>query len=707
MTRIVFIFVAVLMTVKIVGQESKTVELQYISPKPGSKFIMPGNNIALRYGQPLSKQSIHSSLLDVKSKSGEKIEGGLKLSTDRKTLIYKPSKPFPLGETIYVELKEGLLTRSELLISPVHFEFTITDKIIQTPDGYHHCYNNHSGHHQKNRNSFEKESTVISKDNNLPDGFPEFNIHISDNFITDKYFFFAPWTFTSYTTPFLIIMDAHGVPVFYRAGNSSIRDLKVQKNGYLSFAMTDPQYKNFVMDSSYCIIDSFQIGNDYPQTDPHDFQLLENGHAFVIALDWQIVAMDTIVPGGHPSALVGGFIIQEQDQEKNVIFQWRSWDHFAITDVGPQIDLTDYLIDCVHGNAVEVESDTSILISSRSLDEITKIHRNTGEIIWRFGGKKNQFNIQNDTLGFTMQHDCRRLANGHLTLFDNGTMHPEPKYSSVLEYELDENLLEATLVRRLRNDPDIYGGAMGNAQRINDSCYIVGWGNGMPGITELTLDGEQNIRIAFQGVSYRAYHFPWETNYFYSNTDSLQFEVKLPDSAIQEIQIINANEFEIELSSIYNRNPAFSSTNDFPVIVPASDSVTLHIKFLPDSLGPFKDVLTINSDINNDTLVQRVAQQVFLTGIVRSSQSVYSSKKKQFLIYPNPTDENLMIEFPQKRFSGKVKLYNIYGELVYELMIDKSQKIKLNLAKYPKGLYFVSLTEQYNGVSELYKIVKN
>ena len=36
------------------------------------------------------------------------------------------------------------------------------------------------------------------------------------------------------------------------------------------------------------------------------------------------------------------------------------------------------------------------LVSCRNLDEITKIHRTTGEIIWRWGGSQNDFIFTND-----------------------------------------------------------------------------------------------------------------------------------------------------------------------------------------------------------------------------------------------------------------------------------------------------------------------
>src|SRR5690606_33427409 len=111
----------------------------------------------------------------------------------------------------------------------------------------------------------------------------------------------------------------------------------------------------------------------------------------------------------------------------------------------------DY-IDYAHGNAVELDSDGNILISSRHMNEITKIDRTTGEIIWRWGGKNNEFTFVNDTLAFSFQHDIRRLPNGNVTLFDNGNHHKPPR-SRAVEYELDEVNKTATVVWQYPEEP--------------------------------------------------------------------------------------------------------------------------------------------------------------------------------------------------------------------------------------------------------------
>ena len=223
--------------------------------------------------------------------------------------------------------------------------------------------------------------------------------------------------------------------------------------------------------------------------------------------DNQQVAMDTIVPGGNPKALVTGLIIQELDQNKNVIFQWRSWDHFAITDaIG--IDLTASTIDAVHGNALEIDSDTSIVISSRHLSEITKIDRRTGDIIWRWGGKNNQFTFINDSIGFSYQHAIRKIVNGHFTMFDNGN-YRSTSFSRAAEYALDENAKTAALVWSYRHTPDIYSFAMGYVQRLDDGSTLIGWGAANPTVTLLDTNDSTLMEMSFDpGIySYRAYAY--------------------------------------------------------------------------------------------------------------------------------------------------------------------------------------------------------
>ena len=199
-----------------------------------------------------------------------------------------------------------------------------------------------------------------------------------------------------------------------------------------------------------------------------------------------------------------------------------------------------------------------------------------------------------------------------------------------------------------------------------------------------------------------------KTNYFITNVDSLYFEVNLQDSLINEVEIYNTNEFEIEITSVYNSNTFFDAVTEFPILVPAKESRIMLIKFAPDQTGVYQDVLTINSDINNDTLVQRIAQQVYLIGNATEGQGYKDlTDDTKVMIYPNPIDEELVIEFPAKNFKGIIQLYNIYGQKVIERAIDNSQKIELNTESLAPGVYFVYLNKLINSANQCYKIIKN
>jgi hypothetical protein len=72
----------------------------------------------------------------------------------------------------------------------------------------------------------------------------------------------------------------------------------------------------------------------------------------------------------------------------------------------------------------------------------------------------------------------------------------------------------------------------------------------------------------------------------------------------------------VTLTSYSTRTSAFTIEETFPISIPAHGQVTLTVDYFPANInaGVIKDVLTINSDINTTALVQRIAQQIQLSG---------------------------------------------------------------------------------------------
>jgi len=241
-------------------------------------------------------------------------------------------------------------------------------------------------------------------------------------------------------------------------------------------------------DETISVVDSFTtLGYT---VDNHDMKLLPNGHSLVFGSEVRTIDMSALVPGGKTAASVTGNIVQEIDASKRLVFEWHTFDHIPITN--SFFDLTQQTIDYAHLNAVSIDpTDSNLLVSLRTTSEIVKINRQNGEVMWRLGGKANQFAFvgehEENAPYFTVgQHDIHRLANGDLLYFDNGNISgggitPNDRtYSRAVEYQLDESNKVATLVWEFRHTPDISALCTGSVKRFPNGNTLIGWGCAIP-----------------------------------------------------------------------------------------------------------------------------------------------------------------------------------------------------------------------------------
>jgi hypothetical protein len=479
------------------------VGLRSLSPVPGSDLVRPETNIILRLDHPIAEGAaeLRSAVKVVGIESGSH-DGGIVVSSDGYTMLFKPDRIFAMGERVDVEL-------SPPLISPGVRAFAFCFKVAARPSPRptasmvaEWMADIVPSTASAPEPAIAAASGLSSEADSLPADFPVITSNVYQTTAQGR-LFLSNLSFGAPNVPYLLILDNFGAPVFYRRMPGSCLDFKVQPNGQLTYFDWGVN-RGYVMDDSYQITQSFGCGNGYV-ADPHEFRLLPNGHALLLSYDPQVVDMSQVVPGGDTAAVVTGLVIQEVDPLDNVYFQWRSWDHFQITDA-THLDLTAPTIDYVHGNAIEIDTDGNLMISSRHLDEITKIDRETGDVLWRWGGKNNQFTFIDDTLAFSHQHAIRRIANGHYTLYDNGNYH-EPQFSRAVEYQLDQVNKTARLVWQYRADPDVFGGAMGYVQRLENGNTLVSLGAGKPDIIEVTPGGTRVMEMTLPTniFTYRAY----------------------------------------------------------------------------------------------------------------------------------------------------------------------------------------------------------
>lgn len=466
--------------------------VRFVDPAPNAKLVRRESAVLLRFDRALRSFEAAPSFLVTGSVSGVhpgtivRADGGAALS-------FRPVTPFAPGERVRVQCMTGAS------IEPgraADFSFDVSPMTGESPA----AWADDSDDPMMRRYSVGSPSAHEAGADSLP-GFPNI-VFQTDGLPAPGRLLIATLPFMGGATPWLAMLDENGDPTVAEPGMGY--DFKQQPNGLYTY-FSAAAGKFYEVDGSLTVVDSFACGNGYT-TDVHELRVLDDGHALLMSYDPQPVDMSAIVPGGNPAATVIGLVVQELDAAKNVVFQWRSWDHIPITDATHE-NLLAANIDYAHGNAIERDFDGNLLVSSRHLDEITKIDRQTGAILWRWGGKQNMFTFVGDTLPFSHQHHIRRIANGHYTLFDNGNFHT-PHFSRAVEYVLDENAMTAEAVWEYRRDPDTYGNAMGSVQRLPNGSTLVAWGTGKPDVTEVNAQGFEvlSLRLPAGTFTYRAFH---------------------------------------------------------------------------------------------------------------------------------------------------------------------------------------------------------
>ena len=269
------------------------------------------------------------------------------------------------------------------------------------------------------------------------------------------------------------ILDNEGRFIWYRQFAGPVVDFQRQPNGnftvFSNEAGQDPHF--YELDLYGNILNEYAARPQYV-TGPHEIRLLAGGH---VLFGRRQETVDLSGVGGRSDALVTTSVVEVIRADESALY-WDPLRYFRVEDAAADIDITAAEVNPWHGNAIEIDTDGHLLVSFRNCDEITKINAQNGEIIWRLGGKNNQFLFVDDPLtGFSHQHGVRRLPNGNIILFDNGNLHVPPQ-SRAAEYELDEANRVARLVWDYRDPRGVYGFALGFAQRLDNGNTLINYG---------------------------------------------------------------------------------------------------------------------------------------------------------------------------------------------------------------------------------------
>ncbi len=358
---------------------------------------------------------------------------------------------------------------------------------------------------------------------------PRITVRTAAGGTTPGYVFLAPKTDVASEDPPLTqggpeIVDDEGNPVWFgpRGDGTNLRTAAFQPQTYRGrpvltwwegYSIPDPELGNpyignwVIMDQSYHVIGTVKPGNGLPYSDVHDMQITPRNTALIL------VNQQTTRQVGDDRQTVVDNLIQEVDiTSGRVLFQWSGLDHIPLSESDfPRNPAIPYHF--LHLNSVSLDRDGNILASGRHTSTVYKIDRETGDIVWRLGGKNSDFTFE-DGASFAWQHDVRRAADGTISVFDNtttanGTGVDAPSRALVLNVDPRDRTVS---VARSYPSPDgLLSGTQGSTRVLAGGNTFVGWGS--HGYwTEFSADGKVLLDASFANPlvsSYRALRFTW------------------------------------------------------------------------------------------------------------------------------------------------------------------------------------------------------
>jgi hypothetical protein len=337
------------------------------------------------------------------------------------------------------------------------------------------------------------------------------------------YLFLGPWA-SGGDQPGPLMVDADAEPVWFRPVSSdpaashlwgtNFRPWTYRGKPVLAWWEGNVAHGGFgqgqgvLLDSAYREAARVQASGGR-QMDLHEFTLTPEGTA-IFTCNPPVETVDLTAVGGPRDGQVYSPIFQEVDvRTGRLLLEWRGLDHVPLTDSYlPVAEPFDYL----HINSIAVDGDGNLLVSARHTWSVYKLNRRTGEVMWRLGGKSNDFQVDR-AAAFAWQHDAQRPAPGVLTLFDNGsdgTINTETR-SRGLVLGVDESARKARLIQEYLHPTPMLAVAMGSVQVMPSGNVLVGWGT-EPYVSEFTRDGSlvADAQMLSGYKSYRAYRLPWK-----------------------------------------------------------------------------------------------------------------------------------------------------------------------------------------------------
>ncbi|MEO3842146.1 arylsulfotransferase family protein [Streptomyces sp. B22F1] len=318
------------------------------------------------------------------------------------------------------------------------------------------------------------------------------------------------------------ILDDRGRPVWYHRipQNEYVADFRVQEyRGRKVLTWWQGRSDSaglgegvgYIADENYDIIATVRSPDPEQSIDLHEFRLTPQGTALVVS--YQERPYDLTPVGGPADGDVLESVVWELDLATGEpLLEWRSLDHVPLqeSDERPTGRAGTRPFDYLHTNSVSLDTDGDLLVSAVGTSTVYKLDRETGEIVWRLGGKNSDFRLGAGARTIA-QHDVVAVGDGTYRMFDNQNLHSDGYESRVAWLRIDPRRGTAELERQLVHPDRVSTAVTGGSQGLPSGNTLVGWGSAGR-ISEFDAAG----RLVFDAVfpeeygSYRTYRDGWE-----------------------------------------------------------------------------------------------------------------------------------------------------------------------------------------------------
>jgi hypothetical protein len=434
-----------------------------VSPMPGAADATPQSEISF-LGVPaadLSAIAVSGSLSGAHA-------GHLAAYSQGDGESFIPAAPFTAGEVVSVSAQ---LTLPPGAPQPLGYQFTVAapDQLPARPEALHPL---ESGSAQ----------TFVSRPDLAP---PVVTVHVHSRAQAPGEAFLGPYGTPGQAGP--MIIDASGGLVWFNplrpplvAANVRVQQLAgVPVLTWWQGTLTKygfGQGADVVDDEHYRTIAEVHAGNG-DQADLHEFQLTPAGTALLTAyrpLDCNLTPV-----GGPALSAVTDSLFQEIDVRTGlVMFEWTSLDHIALADSYSSAagTSTHWPFDFFHLNSINLDTDGTLLISSRNTWAADAIDPRSGQVVWTLGGKASSYGEGRGAMT-AYQHDARPAGAGEISMFDNGGSPQVHAQSRGVVLSLNQQTHSVSVLEQfLHPGRPILAESEGDLQALPGGDWFVGWG---------------------------------------------------------------------------------------------------------------------------------------------------------------------------------------------------------------------------------------